>query len=170
MNSKEKEFKEFYNANFKIVYNYLKQRIPLAEDCVEVVFETFNAIWFSWDNIDKNQNVKGLLFKICKNKLNDFLRRKYSLDQKFSALDSELEETLFFEDSNENNNQNLSLNNKLAKALEKLNETEQKIVQLKYFENLSNTQIAKELNLNIGNVKVINNRLLKKLKNLWEQI
>lgn len=172
MQKKDSEFKKHYNKHFKNIFNYLKQRVPLIEDVEEIAFDTFNSLWVSWDNLENRENIKPYLFGICKNKLNDFLRKKYKINAEIIILDEVLEEGLVTHDNLDSNVQEASKNKKLIERLKilarQLSLKEQKVMELKYQANLSITQIAAEMGITVANVKVLNNRLLKKLKKLWE--
>lgn len=172
MVSKEKEFREYYNKYFGHIFNYLKQRVPLIEDVEEITLDTFNSLWISWGNLVSQENVKPYLFGICKNKLNDFLRKKYKINGEIVLLDKVLEESLVIQDNLDSDVKNTSKNNKIIERLKTLSQQlgpkEQKVMQLKHEKNLSIAQIASAMGITVTNVKVINNRLLKKLKKLWE--
>jgi RNA polymerase sigma-70 factor (ECF subfamily) len=54
-------------------------------------------------------------------------------------------------------------------AIDQLNEEQQRIVYLKFFQDVSNTEIAIELGLSASNVGVIVHRAIKRLRELMEE-
>lgn len=159
----ENEFKSFYKENYKKYFWFAYKRVGNFEDAEEIVAESFSAIWQNWDNIDKDKNFKSYTFRICLNKLNDFLRRKYNLHLELvdtEILESEVYQGLQVEDSKPKKSI-------LKNLVEDLSDREKKLIELKYVSNYSFSEIAKELNITKQNAKVINNRIIKKLKQKW---
>lgn len=166
MKINEKEYTEFYSMNFTWVFRFIRSKIPIIEDAEDIAFETFNAIWLNWDSIDKTKNLNPFLFRICRNKVNDFLRKKYSINIKDVEFKDEFIEEVIKNEKPVIENPILI---KLKEILQKnLNEKERKIINLKYFNNMTFKDIGDELGLTENNVKVINFRTLKKIKKIWE--
>lgn len=58
---------------------------------------------------------------------------------------------------------------RIRSALEQLTDEQQRIIYLKYFLDIPNTEIATELNLGASNVGVIVHRAVKRLRDLMEE-
>jgi RNA polymerase sigma-70 factor (ECF subfamily) len=174
MNS-EQRFEEIYNKYFKITFRFVYSRISNFQDTEDIVSETFSAVWNTVENIDLNSNVKAFVLKIASYKLTDFLRKKYKIEANFAEIDFEEKEE-FLEILNNDQESELKdqktkkLKNLLHSLVEELNERDRELVKLKYEDNLTISEIAQKMNISEGNVKVINNRLIKKLKEKWEKM
>jgi RNA polymerase sigma factor (sigma-70 family) len=71
---------------------------------------------------------------------------------------------------NTNSNHTRVYRNNLQILVEKLTSRERLLVDLKYKQNLTIPEVAMQMGLTESNVKVINNRLIKKLRTEWEKM
>lgn len=163
--NKNERFERIYNEFFKRVYKYVYFKIPRLQDVEDITAEVFSVVWKNIDILDEQNNIKGFIFRIASNKINDFLRVHYKVTVKESTL--EWEDT-FLNDEKDTENKNEPLLKIISKLVVNLSDRDNKVFTLKYKQKLSNNEIAAELNITKNNVKVIHNRLVKKLKNLWE--
>ncbi len=164
--TEDKRFKDFYNTYFRYVYKIVRSHIANTEDASDIISEVFVNIWHSFENLDFNSNIKSYVFTVTKRRVLDFLRKKYRFSNKELSLSDELIDSL--SSSNEDSIQNTE-NLLIQTLVAKLNTKDQLFYNKKYKENKTYIQIAKELNISVGNAKVINNRLVKKLKTIWIQ-
>jgi RNA polymerase sigma-70 factor (ECF subfamily) len=166
--SKAIKFETIYNEHFKEVFRFLVLRLPSLQDAEDVATNVFEALWQNIDIIDTNASYRMWLYSTARHKLADYLRKYYKLEMQSKSYDDD------FAYNNDINveNESLKVKNKyihlLNKLVEKLNEKDQLFVKLKYKDNLSYTKIAKKMNITEGNAKVMNNRIVKKIKTLWE--
>lgn len=159
-------FTKIYEDYYKRIFKYICYRIDdknIAEELCSQIFERIMIKYHTFSG--NNSSFESWIFKIAKNTINDFYRKKYkflnfSLDSIINRFTpkSSPDEIILSKESNVY----------LLKALQKLNEKERSIVSLKYGAELKNTQIAKLMNLNESNVNVILHRSLKKLKKTLE--
>lgn len=159
---KTKEFRQFYNQYFRYVYKIVANYIPILEDREDVVSEVFIDLCEVFENIDESKNVKALVFTITKRKVNDLLRKKYKLTENEVWIQDISELGYKEEDS-------VGKKNFLDELVKDLNLKYKKIYILKYEQNLSFSQIAKELNITKSYAKVLHNRLKKQIKIIWNQ-
>lgn len=155
-------FEDFYNSYFDYLYNYTYLRIGMHHETEDIVSETFMALWKDWKKLENGEHAKRLIFKIARNKINDFLRKKY---KEFNELTEFDEETISDEKIVK---EVLQPRNKLKKKIRsfvlKLDERLKKFFNLRYEQNKTFKEISLEMALTLNNVKVINNRLVKKIK------
>lgn len=161
MNSKA-EFEQLYKQYFNYVMFIVAQQLPRTEDREDTVSEVFIDLWKLFENLDNTKNVKSLLFTITKRRIYDFLRKHYRLQEKELPT---IEESEFV--NKESEATELPILNKVQKLVGKLGLKYQKLFKLKYIEHVSNSSIAKEMGISLNYVKVLNNRLIKQLKKLW---
>lgn len=161
------EFVKFYKENYKIVIGYTYKRIVKWEDVEDIVSNSFLALWENRSNLTED-NIKNYLYGILKNKTYDYLRSKYKID--LNNISFEEYEDIIIDENDGKNSRSKSKNMNLILEMSKeLKEREQRLIQLKYVEKKTNREISEELGISINNAKVLNNRIIKKLKKLWIQ-
>jgi RNA polymerase sigma-70 factor (ECF subfamily) len=161
------EFVKFYKENYKIVIGYTYKRIVKWEDVEDIVSNSFLALWENRSNLTED-NIKNYLYGILKNKTYDYLRSKYKID--LNNISFEEYEDIIIDENDGKNSRSKSKNMNLILEMSKeLKEREQRLIKLKYVEKKTNREISEELGISINNVKVLNNRIIKKLKKLWIQ-
>ena len=163
----KKDFEEIYLKYSDKIYRYiyLNTKDPfLAED---ITGEVFLKIWKNWNRI-KPDFIQALLYKTAKNVLIDYYR-KYKKGKKVS-----LEETIEngWEPSYDvdligeiQKNDNI---NKINNALGLIPENLKEVLILRFVNDLSSKEAAKILKISEGNVRVLQYRALKKLKEVIE--
>jgi RNA polymerase sigma-70 factor (ECF subfamily) len=151
-------FKTAYESHAKFIYKFLFWRtknIQLSEDLTSSVFE---KAWRSRSSFHGG-SVRAWLYRIARNVLTDHWRKKKEL--LVEDADS------FPEDARPSTGE--LLDKKLAiqdlrKALVKLPDDMHSVVTKRFIEGMSCKETAKILNLSESNVRVIQYRALKKLK------
>ncbi len=156
------KFEQIYKQYFNYIMLIIAQQIPRREDREDIVSEVFIDLWKIFENVDISKNIKSLLFTISKRRIYDFLRKKYRLQELELPIIDETEYS-----DNESKPNQLPILNQIAKLVERLDKKYQILYQLKYIEHAGNLIIAKEMNISLSYVKVLNNRLIKQLQKLW---
>ena len=161
----EDAFEELYEYFFPRVYNFIFARLKNSADADDVVSVTFIKMNENLESYNPDKAAFSTwLFKIANNALIDYVRR---VDR-----NNETEWNEFFEPAapeNENPEVVLAMNEtcrELLLALDKLNDRERRIVELKFWSDLDTRSIADVLSMSEGNVRVTLHRTLGKLKNI----
>lgn len=157
-------FEELYNHYFRIIYNLIYVQVRNSETADDIVSETFFKVSRNLSNFDKNRaSFSTWINRIAQRTLIDFFRsqgrnQETDWDDDFDAPISpnEQPEQQLLQDENKK---------LLLKALEKLSPRERQIVTMKYFDDMSNVEIAEALDLTATNVGIILFRAMGKLKN-----
>ncbi len=152
--------KIFWIFNPKI-FNFINSLLfdkSISEDLTQNIFL---KIWEHRENIDINKKFESYLFTIARNLVYDQTKNKL---KKSIALN-------YIRDTEENKNELIENNidadiikNYLNQLLEQLPASRRKIFQLSRFKNLSNKEIAQELNISVRTVETQIYRTLKFLK------
>lgn len=159
-------FDELYRLYFMQVVNYLNRRLGNyhdAEDLAAGIFEYAYRLLPSFD--PEKASVKTWLYVIVNSRYKNYLRDRRELDNLDDYMDyvasddAPLEQALEVEEERK----------WLAQALEALPERQRQIVVLKYFGELTSSQIAGRLKLSESNVRVQLFRAMKRLQELAEQ-
>ena len=150
------------------VYGFQILRTKNENDAEDITIRTFSKAFDKIDTYDENYEFKTWLITISKNLHVDLLRkRKRSLMNEMESRGDEvkrvLDETPTVEDRLITE-QNLD---HLLQDIKKLKPHYQKVLNLRYFQEMSYADIAKELNEPVNNVKV---KLLRAKKLLAEII
>ena len=159
----EDAFTELYKHFFPRVYNFIYARMKNVDAADDVVSVTFMKVYENLDKYDPHRAAFSTwLFRIASNAMLDYFRRTQSRgevewDETFDAPAADYEEP---------ENKALAAEGKaeILKAMDKLNERERRIVELKYFSGIGNKEIAELLGTTANSVGVVLHGALKKLR------
>ncbi len=157
---------ELYEAFYSPVYNYVFYKLLHREDTEDLVSQVFLKIANNLDRYDPQKaSVKTWVFRITDNALIDFYRRRKpqtSMDDEENGIADVL--SVDFEEQYDSI---VSPERKaLYKALTKLSERERTLIYYRYFEHITNRDIAKALHMNESTVGAILARARQKLKTI----
>ncbi len=170
-------YRTYYQDILRYVHGFVKDK-ETAEDMASITFEkALKGIdTFQWEGV----SVKSWLYRIARNTLYDYFRKKnvrepaISLQQSFSR-DDESGTTL--EDSVADNVLSIELQiivseeeKQLYEIFRQFDEQDQFLLYYKYFEDMSNKQIANLVGLSETNVGTRLQRLREKLKKQLQQV
>jgi RNA polymerase sigma-70 factor (ECF subfamily) len=134
---------------FTVIFRIVKNA-GIAEDLLQ---ETFLKVWNRVDGFDQGRGSLGpWVLAIARNRAIDYLRSTDSkLAQTSCNLDA-LERPRFFTDF-EADYHNMDRIRTIREAFTKLNENQRKVLELAYFEGLSQSEMAVRLQQPLGTVK-----------------
>lgn len=161
----QKGNKEAYGRIYKIYYGkifrYCRINLPSEETAEDLAQETFFKAWRSIQTFSAydGSSFQAFLFRIARNAIIDLSRKKKEL-----PLDTALE--IQSNDDVETELDRKGEIEKVQKALSKLEEDDKQLVILRFFEEMSNKDIAEVVSSNEGAVRVKLHRILKKLRGL----
>ena len=165
----EQAFEELYEYFFPRVYNFIYARLKNSADADDVTSITFMKMNENLERYDSSKAAFSTwLFRIATNALIDHTRRRDKSEE------TEWEE--FFDPAapeyQEPEAQTLAQesNNELLTALDKLNDRERRIIELKFWGELDTRSIADVLSMTEGNVRVTLHRALGKMKNFLGEV
>ncbi|MDR2408405.1 MAG: sigma-70 family RNA polymerase sigma factor [Bacteroidales bacterium] len=128
-------------------------------DAEDLTIEAFGKAFHNLSQYTNEYAFSTWLFKIASNNCIDFLRKKrLSLFEMDKAYFSGENEVIFFELNDDKPNPEERLFNKeksseIRRLVNTLKPRYRKLIELRYFEELSYTEIATQLNVPIGTVK-----------------
>ena len=154
---------QLYDMYSAPLYGVVLQIVKTEEVAEDVLQEAFVKIWKSFDSYDEQ---KGRLFtwmlNVCRNLAIDKIRSKeYRMKSSTNALSSD-HQTDFT--SSAFNPDHIGV----REVVEKLNPEQQKIINLMYFEGLTQSEIAEEYNIPLGTVKTRARSAVKILSKLFK--
>jgi len=160
---KDAAFSKLYELYFDKIYRFAFFRVSHKEVAEDITEEVFIRAFTSLSSLDKASSFESWLYQIARNRIIDYYRAK-----KLLLPIDDLENTLEYE-TNIIDSVNLQFDQKIfLKVLRDLPEEQQTIIRLKFYEDLSNTEIADLTGKTEGSIRVLQHRALTKLKELIE--
>jgi len=162
----EQLFSEYYNEYYSDAVRYGNWKINNLHDAEDLVDESFIYCYKHFNEYDPEKSAfRTWLYIVIGSRIKNYYRdQKQNID--LSELENvipdmpEMEKAVYLE----------QVRACIARALKELPELQRKIVILKYFMNKTSSEIAEELNLTPGNVRVLLSRTLKKMQESCEEL
>ena len=157
--SKEPEaLSVLYDHYHRLLFGLLKSILKKNVEAEDILQEVFTTIWEKAHQFDTERGTPYTwIVSMTRNKAIDRLRSKIYKEQKkqdTSINDEDAFIPLFSPDNNPLEDAILSDRaQRLYDALQKLSETHRNVIQIAYFDGLSQSEISKEYNIPLGTVK-----------------
>lgn len=157
----EEAFTELYEKYFPLVYGMIFARLKDISESDNVTSEIFMKVALNLEKYDSKFAFSTWLFTIANNTLKNYFKkanrnREDSWDEFFercATIGEQPEEKLLASERKET----------LLRAVGKLSDRQRRIVELKYWSELSNVEIAEVMNLSASNVGYLHHQAIKKL-------
>lgn len=155
------KFNEIYSTHYSEVLKYIKSKVyPHLEITEEITNDVFIKVNLKYDLYDsKLSSLRTWIFTIANNTLFDYFRAiELEKKSKINYLDSKHQtDAMYNLGSSETTDGAIIYDEtmiRVKKAIAKLDETMQRIAELRYFKQYKYDEIATELNMPMGTVKV----------------
>ncbi len=151
------------------VYNFQLKKTGNDNDAEDITIQTFSKAFDKIDTFNEDYQFKTWLISISKNVYIDLLRKKKSSLERNTTKEQEEEVYKVIDDAPSPEDKIIREQNlaKLLRDIKKIKPKYQKIINLRFFQELSYKEISIEINEPINNVKV---KLLRAKKLLAEII
>jgi RNA polymerase sigma-70 factor, ECF subfamily len=155
-------FGAFYDLHAPVLFGFCVRILKDARDAEDVLQETFVQAWRDARRFDAARaSVRGWLFTIARSRALDRWRSRRSFEKRISAADTpQLEQAAGAADGAAT----ADVRDFVERALAQLNENEQTVLRLAYFEGLTQEEIAARLDEPLGTVKSRTRSGLAKLR------
>lgn len=159
----DRAFSQLYEYYFPRAYNFIFARTGNRDVADEVISIAFEKAFLRLDLYDPSKGAFSTwLFRIVSNVMTDYFRRK-NVRHEVAWMDTL--DTFFAENgSPEDNVLHKEECSVLYTALEKLKPRDKNVLMLKYWQGLSNQEIAEMVGVTAGNVSVIIHRAIAELR------
>lgn len=155
-------FGKLYDYHFDAIFRFIYYRTNHQQTAEDLTEEVFLKAYRSLATLKGGtETLRGWLYSIARNTIIDHYRKA----KETINLDA-LEELPSYEDSVVDRLEASDDTVALLETLKKLSSEQQTILKLRFFENLSITEIATTLNKSEGNIRIIQHRGLQQLKKL----
>ncbi len=168
----QKAFDELFNRYHDAIFYMLLRMVNNRNDAEDLTYEAFGKAFKNIEKYSPKYAFSTWLFKIASNNYIDFLRKRKAILVSIDKQDDTGRNVVELEASVLNPEETFISIQKakiLRREVSKLKERYRTLVELRYFEEYSYDEIAKELDLPIGTVKAqlfrAREMLFKKLKN-----
>ena len=158
----DEAFTELYEKYFPPVYGMIFARLKDVTAADDVVSEIFMKVALNLDSHDKKYAFSTWLFTIARNTLADYYRRQIRRFEE--SWDAFLEREAPISEQPEEKLLASERTEELLRAVGKLTELQRRIIELKYWSELSNVEIAEILGLSASNVGFIHYQAMKRLR------
>lgn len=165
---KESAFKKLLNTYWSDVYRFQFAKTNNENEAEDITIKTFSKAFDKIDLYSDNYPFKSWLITISKNIFIDSIRGKKNDTLSISKENSE---AFYISDNAPSPEDKIIIEQNLAELLnhiKKLNSKQQKIIQLRYFQELSYKEISLTLNESMSSVKVNLMRAKKLLSEIIE--
>jgi len=156
--------KHSYAEFLKIFSNYLKKslknKIFNESEQEDVIQEILISVHKARHTYDGNRPLKPWLISIISFRVNDYLRKFYK-DNRYHTFP--IDENFDIEEENDVTETSIASED-INSAIAKLNEKQQKILNLMYYKEMSVRQVSAELGFSESDVKVTAHRAYKILR------
>lgn len=163
-----------YDHYHKLLFGLLKSILKKTEEAEDILQEVFTTIWEKADQFDTQRGTAYTwIVSLTRNKAIDRLRSKVYKEQKkqSTSLDNEdVFHPLYSEENSPLENTILSDRAKrVYQALQQLSEKQRSVIQVSYFDGLSQSEISDEYDIPLGTVKTRMRDGMLKLRELLAQ-
>ncbi len=156
-------YAQIYRRYFFVLYNYGKKISSdneLIKDCIQ---DLFIKIWNNRENLNDTTSVKFYLFTSLKRKLLDSLKSPVQrLKSEEDVMSMNLSDSSYLDDEAYHWQKE-----QVLKVMNKLSSHQQRLLQMKFYKNQSNQEIADELGITIQSVY---NSVFKTLRTIRKQL
>jgi RNA polymerase sigma-70 factor (ECF subfamily) len=153
---------ECYRTLGPLVTSYLARYLP-QPDIEDVVQRVFYEVWRAHDRYDPTLSLRGWVLGIARKRAIDHLRKRRDV---IVPLESMREIT---GDDGREVAERLGWADEVRAALDLLPELQRKVLELAYFDDYTQTEIAAALDIPLGTVKTRTSRGLQRLAGLLER-
>lgn len=159
-----------YDLYSKLLYSLILRIVKNQEEAEELLQTIFLQVWDKAGSFDlKKGNVYSWLVTLSRNKAIDKIRSKTFKEQQRLNRDEMDLEKIYNLESNLDLRYVMDEKEKVktvSKALEELPDEQKQVIELAYYEGLTQMEISQTLNIPLGTVKTRTRQALNKLEHL----
>lgn len=150
-----------YRSLRPLVMSYLRRHLS-GPDAEEVMQTTFTELWRSAHRYDPTRSLEAWTIGIAKKRAIDHLRRR-----RFDTVSVDVLEGMAVDRSDDVEERHLRAM-EVRNALSVVSDDQRTVIELAYFEGMTQTEIAEHLDIPLGTVKARTFRGLKRLRSALE--
>jgi RNA polymerase sigma factor (sigma-70 family) len=148
-----------YHSLGPLVISYLSRYVPQA-DIDDIVQRVFYEVWRVHDRYDPNRSLRGWVLGIARKRAIDHLRKRRDVVVPLNSMRD------IAGDDGREVAERLAWADEVRTALDQLSAEQRGVIELAYFEQYTQSEIALELDIPLGTVKTRTARGLQRLAGL----
>ncbi len=152
-------FFTYYEQLCKYAWKYVRS----MEVAKEIAQDVFADVWQNRKNLDKNKNIKGLLFTLAKNRALDIIKHE-KIVERYQDEASSVQKMWMASLQPYQSGEEALINEVIGQAIEELPSRARQIFVLNREDGLTYKEIADYLNISVKTVESQMSRALKKLR------
>ncbi len=166
----QKSFETLFEYFFEKIYRYVRFRVS-NESVDDIVGDVFLKVVQSLDRYTPQEGAhfSSWVFRIAHNTVVDFYRKEKEYVSLYDEEGEVIVPLLDSEPTPDIQADDMYNALKIQKLLKDLHPNYREVLELKYVEEFSTREISEILGKTEGNIRVIQLRALKALKNAWEE-
>ncbi|MCA9383365.1 sigma-70 family RNA polymerase sigma factor [Candidatus Dojkabacteria bacterium] len=159
-------FRGLYQIYYPKIFAYVYNRVPTPDEAKDITAQVFLASIENIKNFDIERGLRlgSLLYKIANNKIYDFYkkneRKAYNINESNHAENIDYTKDIA----------KLEKRTRTQNVLSQLKPRYQQIINLKFYTDLSNSEIAESLGIEVSHVAVVLHRALKSFKKKYMKL
>ena len=153
-------FENLYHLFYPKVYIFIEKHLQAPQDAEELTQDIFLKIWKNRASINLSQSIDGYIFKIAKNTLIDFYRKKKATNLSIEKI--QINSYQDIDPASQLHQKELA--HLLTQAIENLPQKRKNIFLLSREEGLTYNQIANKLGISVKTVETQISLSLKSIK------
>lgn len=161
-------FSLLYERYFPKIYAYIFRRLGNREQTEDVVSVTFEKVFLHLDKFKPGGGgtFQAWIYRIATNAVIDYLRKeKHTISMAPEDLPEEIHPSTGLDATQEMIK--LEDSEAVQRVIKKLPQRYQEVIQLKYFSELSNIEVAEVLQISSNNAGVLLSRALKQFSQMY---
>jgi len=160
----KQEFNRIYYQYITPIYRFFYLKSDSQEAAEDLTSECFTRLWKTLNSGQDVKNPRAYLYKIARNLLTDFYRKKAQKREISLELAPEIVDSINFQQKIINN---IEIE-RIKKELQNLKEEYQLIIIWHYLEDIPIKEIAEIMDKTEDNTRVLLHRALKSLRDLMD--
>lgn len=160
-NNQEKQFIESYDKYSDAIFRYCYYRVFDREKAKDFVQEAYCRTWKYMIDGNHIDNIRAFLYRTATNVIIDESRKKKS-----ASLDYIMEKGFSPSVDTRQKTENYFMGKEIINIVQSLEEKYRDVIMMKYVDDLSTKEMAFILNETEGNIYVMINRGLQKVKDI----
>ncbi|PAB60114.1 RNA polymerase sigma factor SigZ [Anaeromicrobium sediminis] len=152
--------KYIWNEFSSELYKYINGKVKNKCDAEDILQDIFVKIYKNIDKVDKQSKLKSWIYKITKNTIIDYYRKKKDITVDIEKLEKGLEE------DNNSDNMNEEISKCLEKMIFELPKKYQEVIELYDMKGMKHKEISEKLHVTMSCSKMRVQRAKAKLKDI----
>ncbi|MBK8351154.1 MAG: sigma-70 family RNA polymerase sigma factor [Chitinophagales bacterium] len=155
-NGRQKAFASLMQKYQKSVYHVILKIVKNKEDAEDLTIETFAKAFDNLEQYSEKFAFSTWLFKIASNTSIDMLRKKRIEQVSLESESKQISDNIKFSTKSTPETEMITAQQKtqLKNVVHSMDEIFSRVIDLRYFKELSYEEISEELNIPIGTIKV----------------